>query len=67
MVKESGSTHGRVQIMSAADMERTVIRMAAEIVERDGEDIMLVGIHTRGVPLAARLAASLEGSTGRPV
>ena len=53
-----------VQIMDEAAVRRTVARMAAEIVEHDGEDVMLVGIHTRGVPLADRLASDLEETTG---
>jgi len=53
-----------VQIMNEAAVRRTVARMAAEIVEHDGEDVMLVGIHTRGVPLADRLASELEETTG---
>jgi len=48
-------------------MERTIARMAAEILERDGGEIMLVGIHTRGVPLANRLAKALEAKTGREI
>ncbi len=53
-----------VQIMDEAAVRRTVARMAAEIVEHDGEDVMLVGIHTRGIPLADRLASDLEETTG---
>ena len=53
-----------VQIMDDGAVRRTVARMAAEIVERDGEDVMLVGIHTRGVPLADRLAKELEEISG---
>ena len=53
-----------VQIMDAGAVSRTVARMAAEIVERDGDEVMLVGIHTRGVPLADRLAKELEGISG---
>lgn len=55
-----------VQIMDEAAVRRTVIRMAAEIVEKDAEtDIVLVGIHTRGVPLAERLADELAETTGK--
>jgi len=54
-----------VQIMDRADLERSIRRMAAEILERDGEEVNLVGIHTRGVPLAARLAGELLKLTGR--
>jgi len=53
-----------VQIMDDGAVRRTVARMAAEIVERDGEDVMLVGIQTRGVPLADRLAKELEEISG---
>ena len=53
-----------VQIMDEGAVRRTVARMAAEIVERDGEDVMLVGIHTRGVPLADRLARDIAEISG---
>jgi pyrimidine operon attenuation protein/uracil phosphoribosyltransferase len=56
-----------VQIMDPARMERTVARMAAEIIERDGGETVLVGIHTRGVPLADRLARAIAETTGREV
>ncbi len=55
------------QVLDRAGMERTIARMAAEIVERDGESIMLVGIQTRGVPLAARLAERIAAASGRRV
>ncbi len=67
MAKKRDDNGSRGQLMTAADIERTLERMAAEIVERDGEELMLVGIHSRGVPLAARLAARLESRTGRAV
>lgn len=57
----------RVQVLDAPTMDRTITRMAAEMVERDGEAILLVGIHTRGVPLARRLAAGILAATGREV
>ena len=56
-----------VQIMDADSMERTISRMAAEIVERNGNDLMLVGIHTRGIPLARRLADKIAAATGAEV
>ena len=55
------------EVLDAAAMARTVARMAAEILERDGDDVTLVGIHTRGVPLAGRLAKALEEATGKAV
>jgi pyrimidine operon attenuation protein/uracil phosphoribosyltransferase len=64
MEQEANKPASIVQIMDAGAVQRTVARMAAEIVERDGEKVMLVGIHTRGVPLADRLAKELEGICG---
>jgi pyrimidine operon attenuation protein/uracil phosphoribosyltransferase len=66
----AGEKRGRAmvqQILDEAGMARTVARMAAEILERDGGKVMLVGIHTRGVPLANRLARALEEATGTKV
>jgi pyrimidine operon attenuation protein/uracil phosphoribosyltransferase len=49
-------------IMSAIDIRRTLARISHEIMERNrsAEDLVLVGVHTRGVPLAARLAQNIE-------
>ena len=47
----------KAQLMSASEIERTLVRLAYEIVEKnDGVDCLgLVGIRRRGVPLAERL------------
>jgi pyrimidine operon attenuation protein/uracil phosphoribosyltransferase len=47
----------KAQLMSASEMERTLLRLAHQIVEKnDGvENLGLVGIRRRGVPLAERL------------
>ena len=49
-------------IMSAIDIRRTLARISHEIMERNrsAEHLVLVGVHTRGVPLAARLAQNIE-------
>jgi pyrimidine operon attenuation protein/uracil phosphoribosyltransferase len=49
-------------VMDGAKMDRTLTRIAHEIVEknRDMEDLVLVGIRTRGVPLAERLARKIR-------
>jgi pyrimidine operon attenuation protein/uracil phosphoribosyltransferase len=49
-------------IISADDMRRTLARIAHEIVEHnhDAENLVLVGLHTRGVPLAQRLCRNIE-------
>src|ERR1700724_2004798 len=47
----------KAQLMSASEIERTLVRLAYEIVEKnDGvESLGLVGIRRRGVPIAERL------------
>jgi pyrimidine operon attenuation protein / uracil phosphoribosyltransferase len=49
--------HEKAQLMSASEMERTLLRLAHEIVEKSGgvKDLGLIGIRRRGVPLAERL------------
>ncbi|MFR9674134.1 bifunctional pyr operon transcriptional regulator/uracil phosphoribosyltransferase PyrR [Streptomyces sp. TR06-5] len=56
-------------VLEAPDIARVVTRIAHEIVERakGAEDVVLLGIPTRGVFLAGRLAAKLEEITGRAV
>jgi pyrimidine operon attenuation protein/uracil phosphoribosyltransferase len=55
--------------MDADRMGRTLTRIAHEIVERNRgvESLALVGVRTRGVPIAARLAARLREISGRDV
>jgi pyrimidine operon attenuation protein/uracil phosphoribosyltransferase len=49
-------------IMTSEDIRRTLARIAHEIIERNKstEHLILVGLHTRGVPLAGRLASNIE-------
>jgi pyrimidine operon attenuation protein / uracil phosphoribosyltransferase len=65
-------------LLSAADVGRVVDRMAHQLIERaatidpaspDGGlgDVVLVGIPTRGAPLARRLAARIQAFSGRSV
>jgi len=59
---------GKATLMNRAEINRALTRIAHEVVERNkgAENLALVGIHTRGVPLAERLAAligSFEGET----
>ena len=56
------------QVLSSADVHRALTRMSHEIVERNGgvDDVVLVGLQTGGVPLAAKMAETLrqiEGTT----
>jgi pyrimidine operon attenuation protein/uracil phosphoribosyltransferase len=52
--------------MSAEDVQRALVRVAHEIVERNkgAENLILVGMQTRGVPLAKRLAVTIKGLEG---
>ena len=60
-------TKGR--LMSASEIERTLVRLAHQIVEKSNgsEDLALIGIKRRGVPLAERLAKLIGGIEKRPV
>ncbi|MEM9003757.1 MAG: bifunctional pyr operon transcriptional regulator/uracil phosphoribosyltransferase PyrR [Cyanobacteria bacterium P01_F01_bin.86] len=58
-----------VEILSAEEIRRTVNRLASEIIERAGplEKLVLLGIYTRGVPLARLLVEQIERLENRPV
>jgi pyrimidine operon attenuation protein/uracil phosphoribosyltransferase len=49
-------------VMTAEDIRRTLARIAHQIIERNkgSNELILVGLRTRGVPLAKRLADSIE-------
>ncbi len=56
----------RVRVLDPDDVRRAMTRITHEILERNhgGNDVILVGLHTRGVPLAHRIAktaAAVEG------
>jgi len=57
------------QLMSASEIERTVVRLAHEIVEKNNgaADLGLVGIRRRGHPLAERLAQIIQRIEKKPV
>ncbi|CAM5584882.1 bifunctional pyr operon transcriptional regulator/uracil phosphoribosyltransferase PyrR [Streptomyces avidinii] len=56
-------------VLDAQDIARVLTRIAHEIVERakGADDVVLLGIPTRGVFLARRLAAKLEEITGTKI
>lgn len=56
-------------LLNAEDMRRAITRIAHEIVEanRGTANLVLIGIRTRGVPLAERLAAAIEQFEGERV
>ncbi len=49
------------QLMSASEIDRTLVRLAHEILERNngGEGLVMIGVRRRGVPLAERLAKKI--------
>src|SRR5271163_2968774 len=57
------------RLMSASEIERTLVRLAHEIVEKHGgsKNVGLVGIKRRGVPLAQRLGKLIEKIEKHPV
>jgi pyrimidine operon attenuation protein/uracil phosphoribosyltransferase len=59
----------KAQLMSPSEIERTLVRLAHEIIEKnDGAaDLGLVGVRRRGVPLAQRLAAIIQRIEKTPV
>jgi pyrimidine operon attenuation protein/uracil phosphoribosyltransferase len=56
-------------VMDADRMERTLTRIAHEILERNRgvDDLAIVGIRTRGVPLARRIARAIHAINGHDV
>lgn len=56
-----GTPREKAQLMSASEIDRTLLRLAHEIVERNNgaKDVVLVGVRRRGVPLASRLAQNI--------
>ena len=56
-------------VLEQDEIRRALTRIAHEILERTsgGDDVVLLGIPTRGVPLAYRLAARMEQVEQRPI
>jgi pyrimidine operon attenuation protein/uracil phosphoribosyltransferase len=56
------ATREKAQLMSASEIDRTLVRLAHEILEKteDLTKLAFIGIRRRGVPLAQRLAAKIH-------
>ena len=56
----------KAQLMSAPEIDRTLQRLAHQIVEKSGgtKHLALIGIRRRGVPLAQRIAKAMRGIDG---
>lgn len=68
-VSRPASTRQKAQLMSASEIERTLVRLVHEIIEKnDGAvDLALVGIRRRGVFLAQRIGRMIERIEKTPV
>jgi pyrimidine operon attenuation protein / uracil phosphoribosyltransferase len=58
----------KCRLMSASEIERTLVRLAHEIIEKNNgsQNLGLVGIKRRGVPIAQRLAKIISGIEKQP-
>jgi pyrimidine operon attenuation protein/uracil phosphoribosyltransferase len=57
----------KARVMDAEAIRRALVRIAHEILERNrvADGLVLLGVRTRGAPLAQRLAAAIEGIEGQ--
>ncbi len=62
-------TREKSQLMSASEIDRTLVRLAHEILEKsaDLDKLAFIGIRRRGVPLAKRLARKIESLEKREI
>src|ERR1700730_9314937 len=62
-------TRVKGQLMSASEIDRTLVRLAHEILEKNPalDQLAFIGIRRRGVPLAQRLARKIENLENRKI
>jgi len=62
-------TQVKSQLMSASEIDRTLVRLAHEVLEKtkDPDKLAFIGIRRRGVPLAQRLSAKIEALEKRRI
>ncbi len=62
-------TREKAQLMSSSEIDRTLVRLAHEILERthELERLVFIGIRRRGVPLAQRLSKKIESLERRKI
>src|SRR5579871_589079 len=62
-------TREKAQLMSASEIDRTLVRLAHEILEKtkDLDKLAFIGIRRRGVPLAQRLSKKIETLENRKI
>ena len=68
MVQSDAPPIGR-RILTSDEMRRALVRISHEILERNGgaDDLVLMGLHTRGVPIARRIAEFVKSFEGNDV
>lgn len=68
-MKLDRTSHGAPRLFDEDALQRVLLRLAHELIERHPalEGLVLAGIKTRGVPLAARLAGVVASLAGRPL
>ena len=59
----------KAHLLDEVTVNRTLVRISHEIIEKNHgcDNIVLLGIHTRGVPMAERIAKNIEKSEGKKV
>jgi pyrimidine operon attenuation protein / uracil phosphoribosyltransferase len=62
-------TREKAQLMSASEIDRTLVRLAHEILERTSnlDKLAFIGIRRRGIPMAQRLARKIESLEDRKI
>jgi pyrimidine operon attenuation protein / uracil phosphoribosyltransferase len=71
--EETGPDHSSDRpdrtVLDARDISRALTRISHELLERNkgATDLVLLGLHTRGVPLAKRIAEKIAAVEGAPV
>jgi pyrimidine operon attenuation protein / uracil phosphoribosyltransferase len=62
-------TREKAQLMSASEIDRTLVRLAHEILEKsqDLDKLAFIGIRRRGVPMAQRLSRKIENLEKRAI
>ena len=68
-IRSMALTQFKSQLMSASEIDRTLVRLAHEVLEqtKDLDRLAFIGIRRRGVPLAQRLAAKIGSLENRQV
>jgi pyrimidine operon attenuation protein/uracil phosphoribosyltransferase len=63
------ATRTKSQLMSPSEIDRTLVRLAHEVLEKtkDLDKLAFIGIRRRGAPLAQRLAAKIEAIENRKI